>query len=106
MPEAIITALIAILPTMTTIIATMLQNRQSRKHAAKQSILQMIMEDQFSWETYRKFPTNLHDIESEYEIYHNNGGNGEITERVNEYKKWREHLELELAEQKLHNGGI
>lgn len=100
MSEAILVALVSIVPTMTTIIATLIQNRQSRKHSAKQSILQMIMEDQFSWEVYSKFPTNLHDIEAEYEIYHVNGGNGEITARVNEYKKWREHLEFEFAEQK------
>ncbi|MCM1323294.1 MAG: hypothetical protein NC218_03850 [Acetobacter sp.] len=100
MSEAIIIALVGILPTMTTIVATMLQNRQSRKHSAKQSILQMIMEDQFAWETYRKFPTNLHDIEHEYEVYHANGGNGEITARVAEYKRWREELENQLAKSK------
>ena len=61
---------------------------ESKKHAAKQSILHMIMEDQFNWELFRKFPVNYGNITNEYQIYHDNGGNGEVTKKVEEYKRW------------------
>lgn len=91
------TLLIACISSVTTIICTFLQNRLSKKHAAKQSILQMIMEDQFNWESFRKAPTNYGNITDEYETYHKNGGNGEITKRVDDYKKWYDAVAENIA---------
>lgn len=39
-------------------------------------------------EVLGKMPENRTDIEDEYSVYHANGGNGKITRKVNEYKKW------------------
>lgn len=87
------------LPVVTTIITYIHTKRTSIRHSAKQSILQMIMEDQFNWELFRKFPMNYGNILDEYVIYHKNGGNGEVTRRVDEYKNWynkNESLMLEM----------
>lgn len=70
------------------------------KTSAKQSILQMIMEDEFRYETFGKFPTNFNDILDEYDVYHENGGNGKITKRVEEYKKWYEDCQRRVLESK------
>ncbi len=72
------------------------------KNAAKSSIQFMIMEDEFRYETFGKFPTNYNDILDEYDVYHENGGNGKITKRVEEYKKWYEkHQEHQNAHSQL-----
>lgn len=73
-------------------------SRENKKHAAKQSILQMIMEDQFNWELFRKFPSNYGNIQDEYEIYHKCGGNGEVTKKVKEYNDWYEANEKQMRE--------
>lgn len=88
-----------VLPVVTTIITYIYTKRASIRHSAKQSILQMIMEDQFNWELFRKFPMNYGNILDEYVVYHKNGGNGEVTRRVDEYKGWynkNESLMLEM----------
>lgn len=84
----VILALIAIVPACTTVLTSLWTNRLSKKHAAKQSILQMIMEDQLSYELFGRFPQNYGDIQDEYKVYHENGGNGEVTKRVDEYNRW------------------
>lgn len=88
MSEAIVIALItAGLPVIATIITTLQQNRTSARNAAKQSILQMIVEDQLAV-LYHEMPTNYQSILHEYDIYHKNGGNSYITEKVENYKTW------------------
>lgn len=90
----ITTALISAgIPAVTTLVTAFMQYRLSTKHAAKQSILQMIMEDEFSWEVFKKFPVNYGNICDEYEVYHKNGGNGEITRKVIQYKDWYDGVE-------------
>ena len=84
MSDAVIVALIS---AGTTIIAALLQKRSADRNAAKQSILQMIAEDQLAV-LYGSLPTNYQNILHEYDIYHKNGGNSYLTEKVNEYKAW------------------
>ena len=88
------------IPSCVTLVTYYKQSCQARKHAAKQSILQMIMEDQLNWELFHKFPTNWGDIQDEYETYHKNGGNGEVTKRVNDYNGWYLGVEKSLVESK------
>ena len=88
------------LPVITTIITYFYTKRTSVRHSAKQSILQMVMEDQFNWELFRKFPVNYGNIINEYEVYHKNGGNGEVTKRVDEYKSWYMKNESEMKKMK------
>lgn len=85
------------LPVITTIVTYFYTKRAAARHSAKQSILQMIMEDQFSWEIFRKFPVNYGNITNEYEVYHKNGGNGEVTKKVDEYKEWYKKNENEMV---------
>ncbi len=101
MGESIIVALItAGVPSLATLVASLWQNRMNRRNSAKQSILQMIMEDQLSWELFKKFPVNYGNIQNEYEVYHKNGGNGEVTKKVREYNAWYEANEAHMLEMK------
>lgn len=84
MSDAVIVALIS---AGTTIITALFQKRSADRNAAKQSILQMIAEDQLAV-LYGNLPTNYQNILHEYDIYHKNGGNSYLTEKVNEYKGW------------------
>ena len=98
MTESIIVALItAGIPSIATIITAISANRQNRRAAAKQTILQMCMEDEFNWELFRKLPMNYDNIQNEYKAYHKVGGNGEVTKRVNEYNKWYDSVEDAIA---------
>jgi archaellum component FlaG (FlaF/FlaG flagellin family) len=84
---AIIGAVAGGLPTVATIITALLQARTSNRHNAKQSIFQMIMEDKVAV-LYGGIPSNYQNILNEYDIYHKNGGNSYVTEKVEAYKKW------------------
>jgi len=95
MSEAIVIALItAGLPVIATVITTMQQNRTSARNAAKQSILQMIVEDQLAV-LYHEMPTNYQSILHEYDIYHKNGGNSYLTNKVRDYEDWFNKIKAE-----------
>lgn len=82
---ALITAAV---PTITTTICSYLQNRITKRHAAKQSILQLIMEDQMNYWHNGTLPVNYIGIHDEYDEYHKNGGNHYVTSKVQEYDNW------------------
>lgn len=99
--KEIVLALIAIIPTTATALATIYLNKQrhndredqERRDAradAKSSIQNMITQDIIRAEVLGKMPENRTDIEDEYTIYHKNGGNGKITRQVAEYMSWYE----------------
>lgn len=88
MSEAVIIAAISAgFPMVTTLVTALLQRRSNEKHAAKQSILQMIMEDHQAV-MEGQLPTNYQNILHEYDIYHKNGSNSYVTEKVESYKTW------------------
>ena len=88
MSEAVIIAAISAgFPMVTTLVTALLQRRSNEKHAAKQSILQMILEDHVAVNE-GQLPTNYQNILHEYDIYHKNGGNSYVTEKVENYKTW------------------
>lgn len=98
MTEGIIIALISAgIPTVATAITAYFQARSSNKHAAKQSIFQMILEDHVAWQE-RKLPTNYQNILHEYDEYHKNGGNSYVTEKVEDYKKWHARIQADALE--------
>lgn len=98
MPEAVAVALItAGLPTCATAVTAFFQSRTTKKNAAKQSILQMILEDHMANQEGR-LPTNYQNILHEFDIYAKNGGNSYVAEKVEEYKKW--FIEVERSKQK------
>lgn len=93
MSESVLIALISAgLPVLATIITTAIRGRASAKHSAKQSILQMIMEDHIS-NHEGHLPVNYQNILHEYDIYHKNGGDTYVTQKVDEYKLWFANLE-------------
>lgn len=88
MSETITIALItAGFPVLATAVTALLQKRSNNRNAAKDSILQMIMEDKMDF-LYGGFPTNYQNILHEYDTYHKNGGNSYVSEKVENYKKW------------------
>lgn len=88
MSEAVIIAAISAgFPMVTTLVTALLQRRSNEKHAAKQSILQMILEDHVAV-SEGHLPTNYQNILHEYDVYHKNGGNSYVTEKVENYKTW------------------
>ena len=91
---ALISAIAAGLPTLATIITAILQSRSSAKHAAKQSILQMILEDHVAAQE-KHAPSNYQNILNEYDVYSKNGGNSYITDKVTEYKSWYKRWQAE-----------
>lgn len=84
---ALIGAIAGGLPTIATIITAILQARINNRHAAKQSIFQLIDEDKLAV-LYKEVPTNYQNVLDEYDTYHKNGGNSYVTQKVEEYKLW------------------
>lgn len=88
MSEAVAIALItAGLPTCATAVTAFFQSRTTKKNAAKQSILQMILEDHMAVQEGH-LPTNYQNVLHEFDIYSKNGGNSYVAEKVEAYKKW------------------
>lgn len=88
MSESVLIALISAgLPTIATIVTTVFRGRASAKHSAKQSILQMIMEDHLAV-AEKRLPTNYQNILQEYDVYHSKGGDTYVTQKVLEYESW------------------
>ena len=99
--QAIIVALItAGFPALVTIITSAANHRLSKRHSAKQSILQMIMEDYITVEMFQKPPRNYMNIHYECDIYHKSGGNSDIDTKMAEYEDWYCNLKLKNVIQK------
>lgn len=97
MSEAIIVAVItAGFPMLATILTARKQTNHAERNAAKQSILQMILEDHMAVQEGH-LPTNYQQILHEYDIYHSHGGNSYITRKVDDYKSWHDELEKAQA---------
>ena len=75
------------------------QKADTERNNAKQSILQLIMEDKVDYYCDHKLPENRNRIHDEYDVYHANGGNGTMTKKVAEYDKWYEGLERKLIKE-------
>lgn len=100
MSEQIIISLItAGLPVIATAITAVSSRRRMDRHAAKESIFQMIIEDHLAW-AEGKLPTNYQNILHEYDIYHKNGGNSYVTDKVSEYKSWFASIQAEHLDKK------
>ena len=98
MSEAVVIALItAGFPTCATALTAFFQARTSKKNAAKQSILQMILEDHMAVQEGH-LPTNYQNVLHEFDIYSKNGGNSYVAEKVEDYKRW--FIETEKEHQK------
>lgn len=80
------------IPSIVTLITHLISQRTSKMHSAKQSILQMIMEDIIAVEVLHRLPVNRSNIYYEYDHYKKNGGNSDIDKKMKEYEEWYEKL--------------
>lgn len=87
MEDIIITLITIAIPSTATIITSCIQGKSMNRHAARQSILQLIMEDHMA-AAEGKLPTNYQSVLLEYDNYKKAGGNSYVTDKVEEYKKW------------------
>lgn len=92
MQEIIIAAISAGFPTIATIVTALMQAKTASKNAAKQSILQMILEDRMDYRD-GKLPTNYQNILHEFDIYTKAGGNSYVAAKVEDYKAWMREIE-------------
>lgn len=95
MLENIISSLlVAGIPALVTLLTSNKQLKLSKMHAAKQSILQMQMEDVIAVEILHNLPVNHTNILYEYDEYKKNGGNSDIDTKMNEYLDWYNSLNI------------
>ena len=88
MKTQIIVTLITIgIPSITTIITTLITRKDNYMHNAKQSILQLIVEDKIRV-MEGGIPENKQSILAEYDLYSKKGGNSYVHEKVDNYIKW------------------
>ena len=88
MNKEIIIALITMgIPSITTIITSLIAKRDNYVHNAKQSILQLIVEDKIRV-MEGGIPENKQNILKEFDEYDKRGGNSYVHEKVESYKKW------------------
>ena len=92
MQEIIIAAISTGLPTIATIVTAKIQAKTVSKNAAKQSILQMILEDHVAVGEGR-LPTNYQNILHDFDIYTKAGGNSYLKRKVEEYEEWLNAIE-------------
>ena len=92
MQEIIIALISAGFPTIATIVTAKIQARTASKNAAKQSILQMILEDHVAVGEGR-LPTNYQNILHDFDIYTQAGGNSYLKRKVEEYEEWLNTIE-------------
>ena len=88
MVKEIVIALITMgIPSITTIITSLIAKRDNYMHNAKQSILQLIVEDKIRV-MEGGIPENKQNILKEFDEYSKRGGNSYVHEKVESYKKW------------------
>ena len=87
MKEIIIAFITLFIPSITTIITTIITRKDNYIHNAKQSILQLIVEDKIRV-MEGGIPENKQNILKEYDDYDKHGGNSYVHEKVENYKKW------------------
>lgn len=93
--DIVVSLITAGIPSAATVVVAFFQSRTMNKHAARQSILQLIMEDHLAVQE-GKLPTNYQSVLHEYDIYKKNGGNSYVEAKVNEYKTWFDEVQKNM----------
>ena len=91
MEDIIISTITVLIPSITTLLTTKSIKRQANKHSARQSIMQLILEDHVRVQE-NKLPENRQAILQEYDEYTQSGGNSYIQGKVKEYEEWYREL--------------
>lgn len=98
--EIIVAVITVGVPSIVSAVFGALNHRQGRMNSAKQSILVMILDDQFHYEQFGKLPINQSRVAYEYRVYTKSGGNSDVTERYEEYKQWLDTIERRTSKYK------
>lgn len=85
--QVIISLITVAIPSVTTIITTLITRKDNYMHNAKQSILQLIVEDKIRV-MEGGIPENKQNILKEFDMYSKKGGNSYVHEKVENYIKW------------------
>ena len=85
--QIILTLITIGIPSITTIITTLITRKDNYMHNAKQSILQLIVEDKIRV-MEGGIPENKQSILAEYDLYSKKCGNSYVHEKVDNYTKW------------------
>ena len=85
--QIILTLITIGIPSITTIITTLITRKDNYMHNAKQSILQLIVEDKIRV-IEGAIPENKQNILKEFDEYNKKGGNSYVHEKVENYIKW------------------
>lgn len=91
MENIIIATITVLIPSLTTIYTNRATKIENRKHNAKQSIFQLILEDHVRVQE-KRLPENYQEVCKEYDIYTKNGGNSYVKKKVNEYYNWYDNI--------------
>ena len=87
MIEIIGSIIVAIISGGVTLITSHYNKKDSRMHSARNSILQLIMEDKINV-MEGGIPENKENVLTEYDDYRANNGNSYIHEKVDDYLEW------------------
>lgn len=87
MENIIIATITVLIPSLTTIFTNRATKIENRKHNAKQSIFQLILEDHVRVSEHR-LPENYQQVCTEYDTYKKNGGNSYVKKKIEEYYNW------------------
>lgn len=90
---------VAAISAVTTLLTTKSVKKQTNKHSARQSILQLIIEDKVRV-IEKRLPENYQAVLEEFDEYKKSGGNSYIHEKVDEYKKWYNNIIKENSHEK------
>lgn len=93
--DIVVSLITAGIPSAATVVVAFFQSRTMNKHAARQSILQLIMEDHLAVQE-GKLPTNYQSVLHEYDVYKKNGGNSYVEAKVSEYKTWFDEIQKQM----------
>lgn len=85
--QVMISLITVAIPSVTTIITTLITRKDNYMHNAKQSILQLIVEDKIRV-MEGGIPENKQNILKEFDMYSKKGGNSYVHEKVENYIKW------------------
>ena len=87
MTQIIIAVVTVLIPSITTVITSLIARKDNYMHNAKQSILQLIVEDKIRV-MEGGIPENKQNILKEFDEYTKKGGNSYVKEKVSNYEKW------------------
>ena len=99
MEQIIGSIIITVITGAVTIITSHYGKKDSRMHAARQSILQLILEDKINV-MEGKIPENKENILTEYDEYRANNGNSYIHDKVDDYLEWYNGVVEQLTKEK------